>query len=220
MKNFQDDLARQLSLALEKQFDFQVQLDADDETAQKIEHDINLLLREAQKARRVEDERRRVEEESRQLYWFLESIIENVPVMLFVKNAKDLTLELWNRRSEELTGIPREEILGKTGIESFPGEQMEAFNQRDREVLEGKRLVATEEPITTKNGDRWLYTKKFRSLTRKGSPNTSWASPKTSPCAARRRGSFGPPKTPQRPQIAPRAIFWPTSATNSEPPSP
>src|SRR5262249_50529677 len=103
--------------------------------------------------------------------WFLDSIVENLPTMLFVKNAANLQVELWNKGSEQITGIAREEILGKTGFEWFPPEEMEAFTRRDREVLSGKTLVAAEEMMTTKDGNPlWIYTKKIPLLDETGTP--------------------------------------------------
>ena len=38
---------------------------------------------------------------------FLDSVLENLPVMLFVKDAKDLKFIRWNRAEEEALGIDR-----------------------------------------------------------------------------------------------------------------
>jgi PAS domain S-box-containing protein len=110
-------------------------------------------------------------EKEKKLGWFLDSIVENAPIMIFVKNGEDLKLELWNRRAEEYSGVKREDILGKTGFETFPADQMEEFNRRDREVLTGKKLSAAEEQLTGPSGEpRWLWTKKIPLLDEQGEP--------------------------------------------------
>jgi PAS domain S-box-containing protein len=91
----------------------------------------------------------------------LDSIVENVPAMIFLKNAEDLRFERFNRAGEELLGIPREDMLGKNDHDFFPPEQAAFFQSRDRETLEKGRLVATEEPIRTTRGLRWLHTQKI-----------------------------------------------------------
>jgi PAS domain S-box-containing protein len=104
------------------------------------------------------------------LGWFLDSIVENAPTMLFVKDARDLTVELWNKLAEEISGVKSEDIVGKTGFESFPAEEMEGFLRRDREVISGKKLVAVEESLTHAGRTRWLHTKKIPLLDERGEP--------------------------------------------------
>jgi PAS domain S-box-containing protein len=96
--------------------------------------------------------------ESRQL---IDAIVENVPLMVFLKEAKELRFVLFNRAGEELLGRRREELLGKTDLDLFPPEQAAAFMARDREVLEsGRPLDVPEEPILTADGERLLHTRK------------------------------------------------------------
>ena len=45
---------------------------------------------------------------------FLDSIIENIPIMLFIKDAEHLRFERLNRASEELLGIKREAMRAAT----------------------------------------------------------------------------------------------------------
>ena len=47
---------------------------------------------------------KRSEAETRTLNKFLDSIIENIPAMVFVKDARDLRFERFNRAGEELLG--------------------------------------------------------------------------------------------------------------------
>jgi two-component system cell cycle sensor histidine kinase/response regulator CckA len=101
----------------------------------------------------------------------IDSIVENIPDMVFLKTAEDLRFERFNRAGEELLGIPRETLIGKTDFDFFPKAQAEFFQKRDRETLEGGRLVdITEEPIDTAQGRRWLHTKKIPILDERGAP--------------------------------------------------
>src|SRR5262249_35434317 len=59
-------------------------------------------------------ERRRAEQERARNRRFLDLVIENVPVSIVVRNATDRKYVLINRAGEELFGISRCEIVGRT----------------------------------------------------------------------------------------------------------
>lgn len=63
------------------------------------------------------------------------SIVENIPLMLFVKDARSLRYLLINRVGEQLFGRSRDEIIGKTASEIFPKEQADKIMAEDREFL-------------------------------------------------------------------------------------
>lgn len=113
----------------------------------------------------------RAETDIRRHALFLDSIIENLPNMVFVKEAKELRFERLNRAGETLLGMPRSAFIGKNDFDFFPREQAEAFQARDRETLEGKQVVdIPEEPIQTGGGERWLHTKKVPIVDEHGTP--------------------------------------------------
>ena len=103
---------------------------------------------------------------------FLDSVIENLPSMVFVKDAAHLRFVRFNKAGEELTGYSRADLLGKSDYDFFPQEQAEFFVARDRDVLaSGQLLDIAEEPIHTKfRGVRILHTKKMPLLDEEGTP--------------------------------------------------
>lgn len=93
---------------------------------------------------------------------FLDSVIESLPVMLFVKDAEELRYVRWNQAGTDLVGIPGEEFIGKNDLEFYSQEEAEISMAKDREVLTGNvQVIIPEEPIqTTEKGTRFLRTVK------------------------------------------------------------
>lgn len=116
--------------------------------------------------------RKSLENEIRKKEIFLDSIIENIPNMLFVKDAKELRFIRFNKAGEELLGYKREDMIGKNDYDFFPKEQADFFTEKDRAVLEnGKLLDIPEEMIKTKyKGERILHTKKIPIFDEAGQP--------------------------------------------------
>ncbi len=94
---------------------------------------------------------------------FLDSLIENIPDMIFVKEAGELRFVRFNRAGEDLLGYSREELVGRNDHDFFPKDEADFFTRRDREVLAGGAMVEIEEePIHTRHrGVRYLHTKKI-----------------------------------------------------------
>ncbi len=102
---------------------------------------------------------------------FLSSIIENIPNMIFVKDAKELKLIRVNKAGEDLLGFDRKDLIGKSDCDLFPREQADFFTQNDRIVLSSGRLLdISEEPIETRTGCRIIHTKKIPILSESGEP--------------------------------------------------
>jgi len=102
---------------------------------------------------------------------FLDSILENIPNMVFVKDADELRFVRLNRAGEKLLGYRREELIGRNDYDFFPKSEADFFTSRDREVLaRGVVLDIPDEPIHTKNGLRYLHTKKVPVIDEQGRP--------------------------------------------------
>lgn len=93
---------------------------------------------------------------------FLDSVVENLPNMVFVKQADDLRFVRFNKAGEELIGTSREHLLGKTDYDLFPAAEADFFTRRDREVLAAGELVdIPSEQLSTAHGERILHTRKI-----------------------------------------------------------
>lgn len=117
-------------------------------------------------------ERQQVEEQLKTAGQFLNSIIQVMPVAVFVKDAHNLQFVLCNRAAEELVGVSANEIVGKNDYDLFPKEEADFFTKRDKEVLHNiKILEIPEQVIHTKRGEtRILRVKKTPILDSQGQP--------------------------------------------------
>ena len=109
------------------------------------------------------NDRKQAEVELLESKALIDAVVENVPLMIFLKEATDLRFVLFNRAGEELVGYERKDFLGKNNLDLFPPEQAAHFMAKDREVLdiEGGIVDIPEESIlTAKKGLRLLHTRK------------------------------------------------------------
>jgi PAS domain S-box-containing protein len=103
---------------------------------------------------------------------FLNKILENIPDMIFVKEAETLKFVRFNRASEKSFGCSRDTLLGKTSYDLFPKDAADFFTQKDRQALETRALldVPEEKIVTGNNEERTLHTKLLPILDETGTP--------------------------------------------------
>lgn len=94
---------------------------------------------------------------------FLDSIVENLPDMVFVKGAHDLRFVRVNRAGEEMLGLRRAELIGRSDADLFPPELAGSFSAADRQALATRAVLEIPEDIieTPSRGSRVLHTKKI-----------------------------------------------------------
>lgn len=94
---------------------------------------------------------------------FILSVIDNIPDMVFVKDARELRFLRLNKAGERLLGYTKEEVIGKNDYELFPREEADIRVAMDRDILRSGRLVDLfEERVRTKlHGERLLHTKRL-----------------------------------------------------------
>ncbi|OYQ63476.1 hypothetical protein B9G53_16795 [Pseudanabaena sp. SR411] len=107
---------------------------------------------------------------------FLEAIIENIPLALFVKNGKEAKFGefvLWNNTCERMFGCSKEQAIGKSVYDFFPKEQSDFFNEKDRlSFALGRPEDIPEEPIDSLTlGRRILHTVKVPIFDEYGNPD-------------------------------------------------
>ena len=78
------------------------------------------------------------ERELRETHDFLQAIIDNLPVGVFVKDATAAdfgTFRLWNKSAEGMFDLDARQVVGKTDRDVFPAAQADAFHRADEAVI-------------------------------------------------------------------------------------
>lgn len=117
-------------------------------------------------------ERKKAAEKLQKTQEFLDTIIENIPVTLFVKEPKEHRYILLNRAGELLFGRPREEVLGKTVHDLFDEEEAALSSAQETELLHGDRqqIEAHEIIVTSHGGQRLLSVNRMAIFDENGKP--------------------------------------------------
>ena len=99
-------------------------------------------------------ERVRAEDELRRTRAFLDTIIENVPLSITVKEASSLRFVMLNRAAEDYWGVPRSEAIGQTVADLFGDERGKFVSDRDKAALEANGPVYLGEHHKVGRGDQ------------------------------------------------------------------
>jgi diguanylate cyclase (GGDEF)-like protein/PAS domain S-box-containing protein len=103
-------------------------------------------------------ERDRADQELERTRTFLDTIIENVPSPIIVKNIPDMRYLLINRAAEKYLGVDRSGMLGKTAAEIMPQASAERIEAEDRKLIaSGESAFLDEHSVVTPgNGTRFV----------------------------------------------------------------
>ncbi len=90
----------------------------------------------------------------------LEAILDATPSLVFMKDTEGRYV-LINRAFEELLHLDRTEFRGKTDAALFPREIAEHLRDEDRCVLDGGRLIESDQELALDDGTHSFFTTKF-----------------------------------------------------------
>jgi PAS domain S-box-containing protein len=101
---------------------------------------------------------------------FLTTIIDNLPVMLFVKDADRLTFTRINKAGEKLLNLTESQLVGKTEADFLAPGQAGELISLDREIMQSGNAVASDEAILIGSQNKTLRLKKVPIYSREGKP--------------------------------------------------
>lgn len=103
---------------------------------------------------------------------FYGQIIENLPAILFVKDAKkDFRYHMFNRTAEEFFGFGADESTGRYDSDFFNNEQARFFRTMDEATMQGRKVIDIPcEVVTTPHGESFLHTRKVPIYDSEGNP--------------------------------------------------
>jgi len=121
---------------------------------------VALSIRGRRQGERMAQERHLAGMRLEQTRTFLDTIIENVPVPIVVKERDTLKFVLVNQAYEAFMGLPRDMLVGKTVFDLFPPQDAELITSFDHEAIRSnRRLIMAGFPAETpRNGRRVVNT--------------------------------------------------------------
>jgi PAS domain S-box-containing protein len=81
------------------------------------------------------DARRRSEEELRRVRNYLDLVVENLPVLVSVREAETGRFVSLNRAGEQITGLSRNQVVGRTWREVYARQFADLYAELDRKAL-------------------------------------------------------------------------------------
>ena len=117
-------------------------------------------------------ERKRTEENLRNTQDFLNAVLQNLPISVFIKDAVEQKFIYWNTASEELFGYSKDEVMLNKAADLLDSEQANYFHEQDLEVLATRKCVdLPEETIQLpRRGKRIVHKKKVPLFDESGAP--------------------------------------------------
>lgn len=114
--------------------------------------------------------RKLLEREREQAWDFLNTVIEHLPAMLFVKDVQTQRYLLMNKAGAEIAELPQADFIGRTDSELFPG-RGEGYEARDRAACEVRGVHVHESQHVRTDGQQvHLRTKRLRVDSLEGQP--------------------------------------------------
>ncbi|MDH4221093.1 MAG: PAS domain S-box protein, partial [Candidatus Aminicenantes bacterium] len=101
---------------------------------------------------------------------FLSSILDTIPIMVFVKDTTDYRFVLVNNATSIMSGYIRDQLIGKNDYDIHPKELADFYVAKDREALASPSILETEEYMETPLGRRIMHTRKTAIRDENGKP--------------------------------------------------
>ncbi|PZO86089.1 MAG: hypothetical protein DI626_07005, partial [Micavibrio aeruginosavorus] len=103
---------------------------------------------------------------------FYANILENLPAILFVKDAKNgYRYTMFNKEAEEFFGYKREYMIGKNDFDFYDEDDATAYRMFDEATMRGGKVINIPcETVKTPTGEFFVYTRKLPIYDANGEP--------------------------------------------------
>lgn len=89
----------------------------------------------------------------KEYHQFVFDILDNLPFPVMIKDIEDdFKYTYWNKESEIQSGIPREEVIGKSDVEVFGPVRGRQYREVDKKLVDGKTSYRSDESYKTADG--------------------------------------------------------------------
>lgn len=104
---------------------------------------------------------------------FLDTLLDNMPLAIFVKDAKDdYRFVLINSMAEKVLGFPSDRVIGRTDYDLFSRVESDFFRSIDEKAIRERRVIDIDaEQVTTPEGAMIAHTIKVPIYDSKGNPD-------------------------------------------------
>lgn len=104
------------------------------------------IVKDITEKRRIESELKKIEAEREEHQFRLQSILDNTPLMIFIKDLNGRYL-LANKSYKETFNFTSEQLIGKTDFDLVPEADAERYREIDEYVIREQKNVEVEEMI-------------------------------------------------------------------------
>ncbi len=101
------------------------------------------------------------EDEQRRSRWLLEQIVDNLPFVLFAKDAEERRIRVVNKTLADMFRMTKEWLYGKRDHDYMPPHIADAFVAIDTEIIETKKMKIFEEVALVGEEERIFATRKL-----------------------------------------------------------
>jgi PAS domain S-box-containing protein len=126
------------------------------DVTERIRAEKDLKLAKEELSRYSKDLERQVRKRTREI----NSILQYTPSVVYIKDTEGRYI-LVNSRFEELFGVKKDEVRGKTDYDIFPKEAADQFRNNDLQVLSQRRSCQVDERVHQKDGIHTYLSVKF-----------------------------------------------------------
>lgn len=119
------------------------------------------VVKDVTQQEQVRQKLQKIEEEQKAYQYRIQAILDNAPVMIYVKDLQGRYL-LANRQCREVFGLTDDMIIGKTVFDVQTNQvAAKRYHEADQEVLEALKSVELEDVVQLPDGEHHLLTIKF-----------------------------------------------------------